>query len=133
MEGESELSRNKHRITHIPSHHSGTFNICTFTNEINHPSKSIKLGLINVQSTKNKAFLIHDYIIDNKVNLTVLTKTWLVNINRDSIWIQNTDLNKDHLSMLVHNREDNSGGGLVLIYNNPVLDPNVLLKGCVEI
>ena len=54
-------------------------------NEINRPNKSIKLGLINVQSIKNKASLIHDYIINNKADLTILTKTWLVNNDRDSI------------------------------------------------
>ena len=52
-------------------------------NKINHPNKSIKSGLINVQSIKNKASLIHNYKIDNKVDLTVLTETWLLNNDRD--------------------------------------------------
>ena len=98
-------------------------------NEISHPNKSIRLGLINIQSIKNKAFLIHDCIIDNKVELTVLTETWLVNNDRDSIWIQSTNLNKHHLSMVVHNRDNRSDGGLALIYKNTVLDAKVSSKG----
>ena len=70
-----------------------------------------------------------DYIINNKVDLTVLTETWLLNNDRDSIWIQSTSLNKDHLSMLVHKRENRSSEGLALIYNNTVLDAEVSSKG----
>ena len=58
-----------------------------------------------------------------------MTKTWLLNNDRDSIWIQSTDLNKDYLSVLVHNRENRSGGGLELIYNNTVLDEKVPSEG----
>ena len=53
----------------------------------------------------------------------------MVNNDRDSIWIQSTNLKKDYLSMLVHNRENRFGGGLAPIYNNTVLDAKVSSKG----
>ena len=39
------------------------------------------------------------------------------------------DWSKNHLSVLVHNRENRSGGDLALIYNNTVLDAKVSSKG----
>ena len=41
----------------------------------------------------------------------------------------NADLNKDHLSMLIHNRGNRSGGGLTLINKTTVLEANISLKG----
>ena len=38
---------------------------------------SIKCALVNIQSVGNKTCEIRDYIIDNQLDILVLTETWL--------------------------------------------------------
>ena len=47
--------------------------------------------LANVQSIKSKTKILMDYLLDSKVDIAVLTETWLS--DNDAIWLKASDLN----------------------------------------
>ena len=79
---------------------------------------TIKLSTINVQSVKNKDLILHLYICDIKIDLSILTETWLTDIDTDKIWISCTSLNNKSFRMDTSNRIGQQGGGLALVYGN---------------
>ena len=80
--------------------------------------KTTKLSPIIVQSVKNKDLILHQYICDNKIDLCILTETWLTDSDTDKIWIFCTSLNNRSLRMDTSNRTGQQGGGLALFYGN---------------
>ena len=53
-----------------------------------------------------------DNIIENKVDACVVTETWLK--EHDSIWISNSELQKNNYIIKVANRNKRQGGGLAM-------------------
>ena len=80
--------------------------------------KTIRLSIINVQSIKNKDLIPHHYICNNKIDLCILTDTWLTDSNTEKIWKSCTSLNDECLKMNTSNRLGQQGGGLALVYSN---------------
>ena len=80
--------------------------------------KTIKLSTINVQSVKNKDLILHEYIYDNKIDLCILTETWLTDSDTGKIWISYTSLNNRSFRMDTSNRIGQQGGGLALVCGN---------------
>ena len=69
---------------------------------------------INVQSIKNKEFLIKDYIIENRIEAWIVKETWLS--DGDDIWIGTSDFTKHKYSIAVSNRQRRRVCALALIY-----------------
>ena len=80
---------------------------------IKRPQRNIRITTLNAQSVKNKDQLIADYILNTKVNYTVITETWLR--DTDDIWTEGSDLNQNGLKIWKRNRTSGIGGGLALI------------------
>ena len=55
---------------------------------------SIKCALVNIQSVGNKTCEIRDYIIDNQLDILVLTETWLNNCDSAKIKEMTPDTHK---------------------------------------
>ena len=87
--------------------------------------RTIKLSTINVQSVKNKDMILHQYICKNKIDLCILTETWLADSDIDKVWISCTSLNNGNLRMDTSHRSGQQGGGLVLVSNNMLNVTNV--------
>ena len=82
------------------------------TQDNDHGQRS--LSVLNVQSIKNKEILIMDYIIENRIDMCIITETCLS--DGDDIWISTSDFSKHNYSITVANRQNRRGGGLALIY-----------------
>ena len=79
------------------------------------PDRSLTFSLLNAQSFKNKDLIIHCQIVQNKIDILLLTETWLTSKEIDKIWISSSDLNKDRYKLTSAIRENRRGGGLALI------------------
>ena len=62
--------------------------------------------------------ILHQYICDNKIDLCILTETWLTDSDIDRVWISCTSLNNGSLRMYTSHRIGQQGGGLALVNNN---------------
>ena len=69
--------------------------------------------LANLQSIKSKTELVMDYLLDSKVDIAVLTGTWLS--DDDAIWLKASDLNQHGYKTVYQNRPKWQGGGLAII------------------
>ena len=87
--------------------------------------KTTKHSTINVQSVKSKDLILHQYICDNKIDLCILTETWLRDRDTDRVWISCTSLNNRSLKMDTSNRIGQQGGGLALVYGNMLNVTNI--------
>ena len=78
-----------------------------------------------MQSVKNKDLILHQYICDNKIDLCILTETWLTDSDTDKVWISFTSLNNRSLRIDTSHRIGQQGGGLALIYSNMLNVPKI--------
>ena len=69
-----------------------------------HTSK-VKLGLINVQSMKNKEITLLDHITENNLDFLIITETWLTDSTADSQWKTTSQLTTKPLRLLSQNRD----------------------------
>ena len=79
---------------------------------------SLCICLANIQSVKNKQLILHQYLVENKINLCILTETWLRNTEADQAWLQCSMINNSGFKCFTSNRQDRRGGGLALICRN---------------
>ena len=56
--------------------------------------KHITLALMNMQLIKNKDELVHSILEDNKVDIAVVTETWLNSSDTDRIWIMASEIGR---------------------------------------
>ena len=80
----------------------------------------LQLSTINCQSVKSKEDQIIQHILDNNIDLVVLTETWLKETDRDRLWLQACSFNKDNYSIAAVNRCERPGGGIALVYSRAV-------------
>ena len=73
----------------------------------------LSLMLANIQSIKSKTKLLMDFLLDSKVDIAVLTETWLS--DDDAIWLKASDLNQHGYKTLHKNRPKCQGSGLAII------------------
>ena len=74
----------------------------------------LNCALVNIQSVGNKTHEIRDYINDNKLDILVLTETWLS--KNDSAKIR--EMTPDTHTFLHVPREDRRGGGVGIFISN---------------
>ena len=68
----------------------------------------LKCALVNIQSVGNKTCEIRDYINDNKLDILMLTETWLNNYDSAKI----REMTPDTHTFLHVSRGDRRGGGV---------------------
>ena len=74
----------------------------------------VKCALVNIQSVGNKTIEIRDYIKDNKLDVLVLTETWLEEYERAKI----KEMTPDTHVFLHVPRENRRGGGVGIFISN---------------
>ena len=83
--------------------------------------RNITISVFNAQSIRNKEALILDHLLQHKVDLAVVTETWLTDTDRDKVWLQSSDVNKDIYSLSSSIRTCKRGGvGLIHWKNTDV-------------
>ena len=92
-------------------------------------ANKLKLSTVNIQSIKSKDDDLFEYLVESKMDLCVVTETWLSDENNeDGAWVSCTHLNKAPFKISTSNRKNCRGGGLALIYK-AVLLSNLLEEG----
>ena len=89
-------------------------------------SKLFTTLLINIQSIKCKDSLLLDELITNKVNMCIVTETWLK--DQDQLWLETNNLVQNGYRIDNVNRPNRTGGGLAIIYRSSI-DIKLLKKG----
>ena len=81
---------------------------------------NMTMSTVNVQSItrRKKDMAISDILHEFKLDMCVLTETWLTNQDNDEIWVESCELNKNGYKLDVSNRNDKTGGGLELVYRD---------------
>ena len=79
-------------------------------------------ALVNIQSLKPKSSDMVTYLNDTKLDLCILTETWLR--EEDDSWVLCLDLNIANYRMSVSNRISRRGGGLALVHKTAVATKN---------
>ena len=76
---------------------------------------SLCICLANIQSIKNKQLILHQCMVENNINLCVLTETWLKDTEADPEGLQCSSLNNDGFKCFTSTRHGRRGGGLTRI------------------
>ena len=74
----------------------------------------LKVALVNTQSIKSKSNDLVTYLNDTKLDLCILTETWLR--EEDDSWVSCLDLNIANYRISVSNRINRRGGALPLVH-----------------
>ena len=84
---------------------------------ISPPISLTKVCLGNAQSARNKVDTLTGYILEEDLDITVLTETWL----KDGDIAMTRDLAPDGFSIYNVNRKLKSGGGVAIIYRDGLI------------
>ena len=76
--------------------------------------KQLHLLLSNIQSIKNKELLLLEHLNNNRIDIAVVTETWL-NEDTDKAWVLPSELNRNGFNLDTSNQIGRRGGGLVII------------------
>ena len=83
------------------------------------------LSTVNTHSVQGKDTLLMDYLLDNKIDFSVLTETWLNDTHE--IWLQASEFNKSGYEIINVNRQGTKHGGIAMVCKS-CLKPR-LVKG----
>ena len=61
--------------------------------------KHERIAMVNIRSIKNKEYLLWNAINDLKIDITIVTETWLQDTNEDTIWVEGSQFNKEGLQI----------------------------------
>ena len=75
--------------------------------------------LLNAQLIKNKDTMICDYILDNKIDVTLITETWIT--DQDQTWLDCCNFKQHGINIDASNRQQRKGGGLELISRSNII------------
>ena len=74
-----------------------------------------RIATMNIRSTKDKDVLLRNAINHLNIDITLVTETWLQNMNEDSIWVEASEFNKNGLPIHPCNQQDRKGGEIAVI------------------
>ena len=80
----------------------------------------VRIAAVNIQSVKNKDLALHQHICENRIDLCVLTETWLSSKPDDKTWQSCTPLNNSPFRISISYRTGQSGGDLALVYSKEI-------------
>ena len=78
--------------------------------------KLVKIATGNVQSLKNKEQSLLHQFIEQDIDITVVTKTWLT--KDDTVWLDACNFNKDTYRIQSAHHQNGQEGGLALIHRS---------------
>ena len=81
------------------------------------PNTQCKIGMINVQSIRNKDTFLTQEISTHSIGVTLITETWLNSTLQDTTWLHQSDLLQSGYAISTHNRPSR-GGGIALLYKD---------------
>ena len=84
-------------------------------NPINEQLKYERIATVSIRSIKHKEDLLRNAINDHKIDITKVTETWLQDTNKDTIWVEGSQFNKEGLQIHTCNRQKKKGGGIAII------------------
>ena len=84
-------------------------------NPINEQLKYERIATVNIRSIKHKEDLLRNAINDHKIDITIVTETWLQDTDEDTIWVDESQFNKDGLQIDTCNQQNKKGGGIAII------------------
>ena len=84
--------------------------------EITRFTKHIKSVMLNAQSIKNKDQLIVDYLLNEHIDVAIITVIWFKVV--DDIWLQGCELNKNGYKSSCSNTKNRQGGVVALVYKD---------------
>ena len=85
-------------------------------NELKDSGLNLKIGTGNLQSLKGKAITPHDYLIDSKTDICMVTETWLKDTDRNEVWLLGSCINKGDFRFVTSNISGTKkGGGLATV------------------
>ena len=80
---------------------------------------NIRLATLNARLVKNKDLIISLELNDHKMDIAVITYTWLKDTLEDKAWTNQSELIQGNYKVKVHNRlGPKKGGGIVLIHKS---------------
>ena len=79
------------------------------------PKKKICIGTVNARSIKSKLELLHEMVTTFKIDLLIITETWLSNTENDQTWLDSSFLNQQEFKSYHICRENRKGGGILLL------------------
>ena len=88
--------------------------IQTSFSESSTSSKNLTTAIINARSIKNKSTSIKEYVIDNNIDITAITETWLGADGRDGI--VEVAITPPGYSLCHVPRSQGTGGGVALLF-----------------
>ena len=71
--------------------------------------------MVNIRSIKHKEDLLRNAINDHKIDITIVTETWLQDTDEDTIWVEGSQFNKEGLQIHTCNQQNKKGGGIAII------------------
>ena len=81
----------------------------------------LKIATLNARSVKNKDQFLLQELIDNNIDIGLITETWLKDTQEDEAWINQSALQQNSYNTWLHNRpNDQRGGGLALIHKKHI-------------
>ena len=75
---------------------------CHANEKVKQHRTNLKLMLLNAQSIRNKDTMICDYILDNKIDVTLITETWIT--DQDQTWLGCCDFKQHGIKIDTSNR-----------------------------
>ena len=92
------------------------------TNKIGAETAStIRLATLNERSVRNKDKMIVNEFIKAKIDIDLLTKSWLKDTPEDQAWINQSDLIQSNFILQQHNQQGNRKGGEIgLLYHKNI-------------
>ena len=89
-------------------------------------TKLVKITTGNAQSLKNKEQPLLHQLLEQDIDIMVVTETWLT--KDDTIWLDTCDLNKDTYRIQSAHHQNSRGGGLALLHRS-ISDAKLVAKG----
>ena len=81
---------------------------------------TIKIGVMNAQSVRNKLDYVFDHIFDNDLDIVPLTETWLSNKENNNRDVIMECLNHGYTLHRVPTNSGSTGGGVGVLINDRV-------------
>ena len=93
------------------------------------PASALRLGVLNVRSAVRKAALVHDIIDSQRVDILVLTETWMSSDQPPAV---TQDVAPPGFSVIHRFRDSGAGGGVAVVHRRELSIMPVVLTTAVQ-
>ena len=77
---------------------------------------NIRLATLNARLVKNNDLIISQELNNHKIDIAVITESWLKDTPEDEAWTDQSELIQGNYKVKIHNRPGpRKGGGIALI------------------